>query len=101
MEVKKMKDFLNPTELEKKHTPVVERLGGGDVLVRVGLIPHPMEDKHYIEWIELYRNKQLVEKKDLKPGMAPRAEFFISDLKDDDYLSAREMCNIHGLWESV
>lgn len=101
MEAQRMKDFLNPTELEKRHTPVVKRLGGDKILVSVGLVPHPMEEAHYIMWIELYRNKQLVEKKDLKPGMTPEAEFSISDLKDDDYLLAREMCNIHGLWESV
>jgi superoxide reductase len=101
MEIQKMKDFLNPTELEKKHTPVVKRLRGGEVLVQVGIVPHPMEEKHYIQWIELYRNKVLFEKRDLKPGMLPEAKFNVPDLSDDDYLSARELCNIHGLWESV
>ena len=96
-----MKDFLNPTELEKKHTPVIERIGGGEVLVRVGLTPHPMEEAHRIEWIELYRNKALVERKNLKVGEPAEAIFGILDLKPEDILVARGLCNIHGLWESV
>ena len=101
MEIQKMKDFMNPTELEKKHTPVIERLGNGEVLVRVGLVPHPMEEAHRIMWIELYRNKKLVKREELKPGRPAEAVFEISDLKQEDILFAREECNIHGLWESV
>jgi superoxide reductase len=102
MEVQKMKDFMNPTELEQKHTPVIERVGtGGEVLVRVGLVPHPTEEAHHIVWIELYRNKTLVERKNLEVGKRAEAIFEISDLKPEDILMAREECNIHGLWESV
>ncbi|MFH2136684.1 MAG: desulfoferrodoxin family protein [Patescibacteria group bacterium] len=102
MEVQKMKDFLNPTELEQKHTPVIERVGvAGEVLVRVGLISHPMEEAHHIMWVELYRNKTLVERKDLRAGKPAEAIFEIPDLKPEDILVAREECNIHGLWESV
>ncbi len=97
-----MKDFMNPTELEQKHTPVIERVGtSGEVLVRVGLVPHPMLPEHHINWIELYRNKTLVERKELKPGVPAEATFEIPDLKSEDILVAREECNIHGLWESV
>lgn len=101
MEPQKMKDFMNPTELEKKHTPVIERLGNGEVEVRVGLVPHPMEAEHHIMWVELYRNKNLVEHKDLEVGKPAEAIFEIPDLKSEDVLTAREECNIHGLWESV
>ena len=101
MEIQKMKDFMNPTELEKKHTPVIERLGSGEVLVRVGLVPHPMEEAHHIMWIELYRNKALVEHKNLEVGKPAEVVFEISDLKPEDVLVAREECNIHGVWESV
>jgi len=102
MEVQKMKDFMNPTELEQKHTPVIERVGtGGEVLVRVGLVSHPTEEAHHILWIELYRNKTLVERKNLEVGKRAEAIFEISDLKPEDILMAREECNIHGLWESV
>lgn len=101
MEIQKMKDFMNPTELEKKHTPVIERLGNGEVQVRVGLVPHPMEAEHHITWIELYRNKELIEHKNLEVGKPAEAIFEIPDLKPEDVLLAREECNIHGLWESV
>jgi len=101
MEIQKMKDFLNPTELEKKHTPVIERLGNGEVLVRVGLVPHPMEEAHYIKWIELWRNKTVFRREELKPGMPAETVFEVPDLKPEDILVAREECNIHGLWESV
>ena len=107
MEPQKMKDIFHPTEMEQKHTPVIERLGDGEVMVRVGIIPHPMEDAeggrpaHYIQWIEIYRNKKLVEKRDLGFGQPAEAEFIVADLKEEDYLSARALCNLHGLWESV
>lgn len=101
MEPQKMQDIFSPTEAEEKHTPVIERLGGGQVLVRVGIKPHPMEEAHYIEWIELYRNKELAEKITLKAGMAAEAEFTVPELKDEDILMARENCNLHGLWESI
>lgn len=101
MEIQKMKDFMNPTELEQKHTPVIERLGDGNVLVRVGIIAHPMEEAHYIKWIELWRNKVVVKREELKPGMPVEAVFEVPDLKPEDVLVAREECNIHGLWESV
>jgi superoxide reductase len=102
MEIQKMKDFMNPTELESKHTPVIERVGtSGEVLVRVGLVPHPMLAEHHIVWIELYRNKALVERKNLTVEKMAEAIFEIPDLKPEDILMAREECNIHGLWESV
>ena len=101
MEIQKMKDFMNPTELEQKHTPVIERLGNGEVSVRVGLVPHPTEAEHHIVWIELYRNKALMERKNLEVGKPAEAVFEIPDLKPEDILIAREECNIHGVWESV
>jgi superoxide reductase len=78
----------------EKHVPVIERIPGG-VRVRVGSVPHPMEEKHYIEWIEIVtKNGSL--RKFLKPGEAPEAEFPVGDQD----VTAREYCNIHGLWKS-
>lgn len=101
MEIQKMKDFMNPTELEQKHTPVIMRQGSGEVLVKIGLVPHPMEETHHIMWVELYRNKELVERKKFEVGKPAEAVFEIPDLKPEDILIARGECNIHGLWESV
>jgi len=78
----------------EKHVPVIEKTATG-VKVKVGSIPHPMEEKHYIEWIELFAD-DAVYRKYLKPGEKPEAEFCVTAKK----LSARDYCNVHGLWKS-
>ncbi len=78
----------------EKHVPVIEKTAKG-VKVKIGSIPHPMEEKHYIEFIEIMANGQ-VYRKFLKPGDQPEAEFCIKA----DQITAREYCNIHGLWQS-
>jgi len=80
----------------EKHVPVIEAKGDG-ILVKVGDVPHPMEEKHWIEWIEVLLNGGGSFRKFLKPGMAPEAEF---PVKPAEVLVAREFCNIHGLWKS-
>lgn len=79
---------------KEKHVPVIEKTANG-YLVKVGSVPHPMEDKHYIEWIEVIADG-ISYKKFLKPGMKPEAEFCIKANK----VAAREYCNLHGLWRS-
>ncbi len=79
---------------QEKHVPVVETTDGG-IRVRVGDIPHPMEEKHYVEWIEVTTDGE-IHRRFLKPGDKPEAEFEIRMQK----VSAREYCNIHGLWAS-
>ena len=78
----------------EKHVPVIEKTEMG-IKVKVGSIPHPMEQNHYIEWIELIVGDQ-VYRKFLKPGDRPEAEFQVKA----EEVSAREYCNIHGLWTS-
>ncbi len=80
----------------EKHVPVVEETADG-VKVSVGSIPHPMEEKHYIEWIEVKTNGKTL-RQFLKPGETPSAQF--SALKKSGPLTALEYCNIHGLWKS-
>ncbi|HQO10079.1 MAG TPA: desulfoferrodoxin [Clostridiales bacterium] len=77
----------------EKHVPVIEKTDKG-ILVKVGSIDHPMEEKHYIEWIEV-TNGAWTQKKYLKPGDKPQAEFCV---QYSDKLVAKEYCNIHGLW---
>jgi len=76
----------------EKHVPVIER-NGDMVTVKVGSVAHPMEEKHYIEWIELIADGKSL-RKFLKPGDKPEATFMCKAEK----LSAREYCNLHGLW---
>jgi len=78
----------------EKHVPVIEKTKNG-FKVKVGSVPHPMEDKHYIEWIQIIADGKYC-RKFLKPGEKPEVEFEIKAEK----ISAREFCNIHGLWKS-
>ena len=78
----------------EKHVPVVEKTGKG-VKVKVGSIPHPMEEQHYIEWIEVIAGGR-VYRKFLNPGEKPEAEF---EIVAEDVV-AREYCNLHGLWRT-
>lgn len=80
---------------KEKHVPVIEKVEGG-VLVKVGSVAHPMEEKHYIEWIEIHAGNKLY-RKYLKPGDKPEALFKIDE--EVDY--AREYCNLHGLWKNI
>ncbi len=77
----------------EKHVPVVEKTEKG-YKVTVGSTIHPMADAHYIEWIELLADGR-VYRAYLNPGDEPVAEFFIQA----DNVSAREFCNMHGLWK--
>jgi len=77
---------------KEKHVPLIEAQGNG-YLVKIGAVPHPMEDKHYIEWIELIVDGSAC-RKFLKPGDKPEA-FFETTGKN---IQAREYCNLHGLW---
>ncbi len=79
---------------KEKHVPVIEVLEHG-IKVTVGSVAHPMEEKHYIEWIELIADGKAY-RQFLKPGDAPEAVFCI-DAKE---ITAREYCNLHGLWKA-
>jgi superoxide reductase len=79
---------------KEKHVPVIEKVNGG-VKVKVGSVPHPMEDKHYIEWIEVIADGK-VYRQFLKPGDKPEAVFKIEANK----ITAREYCNLHGHWKA-
>lgn len=86
----------NTTDASReKHVPVIEKMANGFKIV-VGSTPHPMEEAHFIEWIEITADG-ISAKKFLKPGDAPEAEFHISA----DSISARTYCNLHGLWQST
>ena len=79
----------------EKHVPVIEKIADG-YKVSVGSVLHPMIDVHYIEWIELDADGQVF-RKYLKPGDTPMAIFNVSA----ENVTAREYCNIHGLWKGT
>ena len=77
----------------EKHVPVIEKIADG-IKVTVGSVAHPMEEAHYIEWIELLADgKSYIAF--LEPGQTPEAVFAI----DAGAVSARAYCNLHGLWK--
>jgi len=79
---------------KEKHIPLIERQEN-QILIKVGSIEHPMEEKHYIEWIELQTSDNIY-RKYLKPGEKPEAVF----KTNEDIICVREYCNIHGLWKA-
>ena len=81
-------------EGNEKHVPVIERTEKG-IKVKVGTVTHPMEENHYIEWIEVTSDGRAY-RKFFNPGDSPEADFAISY----DKVEAREYCSVHGLWKS-
>jgi len=79
---------------KEKHVPVIE-IGKDAITVKVGSVAHPMEEKHYIEWIELIADGKAY-LQFLKPGEKPEAVFPIFAKK----VTAREYCNLHGHWKA-
>ena len=77
----------------EKHVPVIEKIDGG-YKVTVGSTLHPMQEKHYIEWIELLADDKAY-RQFLNPGDEPEAIFNV----EADSVGAREYCNVHGLWK--
>ncbi len=95
--MEKMEEHTNNEEMTgEKHVPVIEKTQDG-VIVKVGSIPHPMENEHYIMFIEVNsKDKRYVKRKYLHPHEEP-----VLNLKCScDKVIARELCNIHGLWTS-
>ncbi len=79
---------------KEKHVPVIEKTATG-YKVKVGSVAHPMEETHWIEWIELIADGRSYTKF-LKPGDAPEAEFCVQATE----VTAREYCNLHGHWKA-
>ena len=79
---------------KEKHVPVIEKITGG-VKVTVGAVVHPMEEKHFIEWIEILADGKAY-RQFLNPGQVPEATFMV----DAATVTAREYCNLHGLWKA-
>ncbi len=91
--MKHMKEGATDGALEK-HVPVIEKIDGG-YKVTVGSVAHPMTEEHYIPWIELIADGQSL-MAFLKPGDKPEAVFKTDAAK----VTAREYCNLHGVWKA-
>lgn len=82
----------------EKHVPVVS-IEGDRVKIKVGSVEHPMEETHYIALIEVLGDGEVIASYKPNPGEKPDAEFCI-DNPEGHKITARELCNVHGLWES-
>jgi superoxide reductase len=79
---------------KEKHLPVIEKVANG-YKITVGSVAHPMEEKHYIEWIELIADGKAY-RQFLKPGETAEALFSVTASS----VTARELCNLHGQWSA-
>ena len=79
---------------QEKHVPVIEVLDG-TIKVKIGSVPHPMTEEHYIEWMDIIADGKAI-RQYLKPGEVPEKIF----CKLSDKLIVRAYCNLHGLWKS-
>jgi len=88
-------DLLKENSVEasvEKHKPVIEKTKEG-YLIKVGSVVHPMEEKHYIEFIEAFVGEKVL-RKYLHAGEKPEM------LVTEKPTGARAYCNIHGLWKN-
>lgn len=81
----------------EKHIPIIEGSDDG-IKVKVGEVPHPMEENHYIQWVELSTDNQTYIQF-LEQGDEPEANFPVKFIEGEE-INARSYCNIHGLWKS-
>jgi superoxide reductase len=81
---------------KEKHVPVIE-VADGMVTVKIGSVPHPMESKHYIEWVELIDGSRVF-REYTEPGKAPEVSF---KQAEGNKITARAYCNLHGLWSAL
>jgi superoxide reductase len=92
----KLQEPKHEDQGQEKHVPIMEKQGD-KIIVKVGDVPHPMEEEHFIEWIEIIDEFDRATRKFLKPGQEPKAEFQLTN----EIKKIREYCNVHGLWENI
>jgi superoxide reductase len=97
-EMKLLEEKTGEQEGKEKHVPVIEQTEKG-IKIKVGSIPHPMEEEHSIQLIQLLINDTLIAEVHLNPGETPEAEFN-PVIPEGAKIKARALCNVHGLWSS-
>ena len=96
--MEQLQEKNNDNEYQEKHVPIVV-FEGENKTIRVGSIPHPMEKEHHIVFIEaISPDKKYLKRKYLTVGEEAKMELKCACHYDE--FTARELCNIHGLWVS-
>ncbi len=91
-----LKEHTNDDEMNEKHVPVYS-FEDGKKMIRVGSFAHPMDDNHFIMFIEaISPDKKYLKRKYLSPHEVAELELKCDCAK----IEARELCNVHGLWRS-
>lgn len=103
-------DAANMTDLEKKHMPVIDcpdAVKAGEpfqVKIKVGSIPHVMEEGHSVQWIDVYFKKNFFTRIELTPVFT-LPEVTVTLVRHSKHKSSTlrvvERCNLHGQWEAA
>lgn len=81
----------------EKHVPFFVKKDD-ELEIKIGSVEHPMTEEHYIQFIEVISaDEKYVKRKYLTP---PEKPVFALKGYDIGALTARELCNLHGLWEA-
>jgi desulfoferrodoxin-like iron-binding protein len=102
-EVQSIQDIDSASDFELKHTPniQVEELASGQLIkVSIGLkgIKHPQQEDHFIEFIRVFDNEELIGEANFGPNDTPYIE--VETKRNSDEIIAQANCNLHGLWEA-
>ena len=79
----------------EKHLPDVT-VSGDSMTVKIGSVPHPMEEEHYISFV-FVETEQGGQRKLFKSGAAPQLKFCFVD---DKPIAVYAYCNLHGMWKT-
>jgi len=104
-----MNENLFPQDIELMHTPYI-KLGRdfllgeeNEIVIQVGRIPHPMEENHYIEWIEVWQDGELLRREEFNPTRDKEAKIYLvlpKSLDKNKKLVIKAYCNLHGLYQT-
>jgi len=73
-----------------------------ELVIKVGRIPHPMEINHHIEWIEIFQDGKLIQKREFDPSLDREAiTFLVINPQENFNLEIKAKCNLHGIWSKT
>ena len=93
------------TEAAAKHIPsitvnkeceLIPEQSCVDVVVRIGETLHPMEESHYIQFIDCYVDNRYISRILLTPGVFAAGCFHLKAAGSK--VRVVEFCNLHGYW---
>jgi superoxide reductase len=95
------------TELSEKHIPqifvvktskLIHEQPTKDIAVRIGKLLHPMEEQHFIQWIDCYIDDKYISRILLTPGTNPAGAVYPK--LTGSKVRIVEHCNLHGHWQA-